>query len=57
MAPLKGASPPVDKLAACPVGGERHLTPGEVEVARTVFGDAIDYSGVQHDAFVMRINK
>lgn len=47
MAPLKGASPPLDKLPACPAGGERHLTPGEVEVARTVFGNAIDYSGVQ----------
>ncbi len=29
------------------MGGERFLTPGEVEIARTVFGDAIDYSGVQ----------
>lgn len=29
------------------MGGERFLTPGEVEVARSVFGDAIDYSGVQ----------
>ena len=49
MAPLKGVAPPPapDRVYACPVGGERHLTPGEVEVARTVFGDAIDYSGVQ----------
>ncbi|MEM7664494.1 MAG: vgr related protein [Pseudomonadota bacterium] len=29
------------------MGGERHLTPGEVAIARTVFGDAIDYSQVQ----------
>lgn len=34
-------------LPACPVGGERHLTPGEVELARTVFGDAIDYGVVK----------
>ena len=33
-------------LPACPVGGERHLTPGEVELARTIFGDAIDYGAV-----------
>jgi hypothetical protein len=36
------ASPP-----ACPVGGERTLTPGEVAVARKVFGDAIDYEKVR----------
>ncbi|GMN01476.1 vgr related protein [Erythrobacter sp. MTPC3] len=29
------------------MGGERHLTPGEVTLARTVYGDAIDYSGVK----------
>ena len=29
------------------MGGERFLTPGEVEIARGVFGDAIDYSQVQ----------
>ncbi|EAQ30176.1 hypothetical protein NAP1_05350 [Erythrobacter sp. NAP1] len=29
------------------MGGERHLTSGEVEIARTVFGDAIDYGSVQ----------
>lgn len=34
-------------LPACPVGGERHLTPGEVELARGIFGDAIDYGAVQ----------
>ena len=34
-------------LPACPVGGERHLTPGEVQIARTVFGDAIDYGAVK----------
>lgn len=32
---------------ACPVGGERTLTPGEVELARTVFGNAIDYAPVR----------
>jgi len=31
----------------CPVGGERPLTPGEIELARTVFGDAIDYAPVR----------
>ncbi|TRD10103.1 vgr related protein [Erythrobacter insulae] len=34
-------------MPACPVGGERHLTPGEVNLARTVFGDAIDYGSVK----------
>ena len=29
------------------MGGERHLTPGEIELARTVFGDAIDYAPVK----------
>lgn len=29
------------------MGGERHLTQGEVSLARTIFGDAIDYSGVK----------
>lgn len=28
------------------MGGERSLTPGEVEIARGVFGDAIDYGSV-----------
>ena len=32
--------------AACPVGGERSLTPGEVDLARSVFGEAIDYAKV-----------
>lgn len=36
------AAPP----PACPVGGERSLTPGEVDIARGVFGDAIDYGAV-----------
>ena len=31
----------------CPVGGERPLTSGEVALARTMFGDAIDYSRVR----------
>lgn len=29
---------------SCPVGGERPLTPGEIELARSMFGTAIDYS-------------
>lgn len=29
------------------MGGERHLTAGEVALARTVFGDAIDYGAVK----------
>lgn len=33
--------------ASCPVGGERALTSGEVALARSVFGDAIDYSEVK----------
>lgn len=32
---------------ACPVGDERHLTQGEVTLARTIFGDAIDYGAVK----------
>ena len=31
----------------CPIGGERALTPGEIALARTVFGDAIDYAPVR----------
>ncbi|AUX70951.1 vgr related protein [Porphyrobacter sp. HT-58-2] len=30
----------------CPVGGERPLTIGEIALARSVFGDAIDYAQV-----------
>lgn len=30
----------------CPAGGERPLTPGEIALARSVFGDAIDYACV-----------
>ena len=37
----KDARPPV-----CPVGGIRPLTPGEVALARSVFGAAIDYPRV-----------
>ena len=33
-----------DTAAVCPIGGERPLTAGEIALARTVFGDAIDYS-------------
>lgn len=29
------------------MGGERSLTPGEIAIARTVFGDAIDYAPVR----------
>lgn len=36
-----------DVAAACPAGGERPLTPGEIALARTIFGDAIDYSPVR----------
>ena len=32
---------------ACPVGGERRLTPGEIALARSVFGTAIDYGPVR----------
>jgi hypothetical protein len=32
---------------ACPVGGERPLTPGEITLARSMFGDAIDYAPVR----------
>lgn len=34
-------------LAPCPAGGERRLTPGEIALARSVFGSAIDYSEVE----------
>ena len=30
----------------CPVGGERHLTEGEIAIAQSVFGNAIDYRKV-----------
>ncbi|MEO0643201.1 MAG: vgr related protein [Pseudomonadota bacterium] len=33
--------------AACPVGRERALTGGEIAIARTVFGDAINYETVR----------
>lgn len=32
--------------ARCPIGGERTLTPGEIALARRIFGDAIDYAPV-----------
>ncbi len=32
---------------ACPVGGERPLTPGEVALVRSVFGTAIDPAAVR----------
>ena len=34
------------EVAPCPVGGERPLTPGEIALARTVFGNALDYGTV-----------
>lgn len=30
----------------CPIGGERPLTPAEITLARSMFGDAIDYAGI-----------
>lgn len=33
--------------APCPIGGERSLTPGEVALARSIFGKAIDYAKVR----------
>jgi hypothetical protein len=35
-----------EAAASCPVGGERPLTEGEVALARSMFGRAIDYSKV-----------
>lgn len=32
---------------ACPVGGERGLTPGEIALSKTIFGNAIDYAPVR----------
>ncbi|MFZ1743659.1 MAG: vgr related protein [Pontixanthobacter sp.] len=37
---------PAENAPACPVGGERPLTAGEVALAKTVFGSSIDYSKV-----------
>ena len=37
------AEPP---LSPCPVGGTRELTPGEIALARSMFGNAIDYTRV-----------
>lgn len=31
---------------SCPVGGERAMTAGEIDLARSVFGNAIDYARV-----------
>lgn len=38
---------PNDEARFCPVGGERGLTPGEVALARSIFGSAIDYESVR----------
>lgn len=35
-----------EAAAACPAGGERPLTSGEIALARTIFGNAIDYGPV-----------
>lgn len=35
-----------DLPPACPVGGQRLLGPGEIALARSIFGDAIDYARV-----------
>ncbi|MDC0886887.1 vgr related protein [Altererythrobacter sp.] len=35
-----------DDLRACPAGGERHLSEGEIALAKSVFGNAIDYAKV-----------
>ena len=35
-----------ETLAACPAGGERLLTPGEIALARSMFGTAIDCAKV-----------
>lgn len=40
--PAAGPAPP----PPCPVGGQRPLTPGEIALARTIFGNAIDYGQV-----------
>lgn len=35
-----------DVVPSCPVGGERALTAGETRLARSIFGNAIDYARV-----------
>ncbi|MFC4255759.1 vgr related protein [Altererythrobacter xixiisoli] len=30
----------------CPVGGERRFTDGEIALARTIFGDVLDYAAI-----------
>ncbi|GAA0765741.1 hypothetical protein FHS52_002017 [Erythromicrobium ramosum] len=39
-------APPLYPDAGCPVGGARSLTTGEVALARSMFGEAIDYARV-----------
>ncbi len=46
MADTAGARGEASPPPACPAGGERALTPGEVALARSVFGDAIEYRRV-----------
>lgn len=44
---MTGAADEIAAPAACPIGGERPLTSGELKIVRSVFGDAIDYSSVR----------
>lgn len=46
MAKAVADAPPLYPYAGCPVGGARALTVGEIALARSVFGDAIDYARV-----------
>lgn len=43
---MPGRPVPEPAPLTCPVGGSRALTAGEVALARSVFGDAIDYAQV-----------
>ena len=45
--PVNGRAEVESTALACPAGGERPLTPGEVALARSVFGGAINYNGVK----------
>ena len=43
---MPGSTLPGAQPLACPVGGSRSLTEGEVALAQSVFGDAINYAQV-----------
>ncbi|MCL9983001.1 MAG: vgr related protein [Erythrobacter sp.] len=43
---MQGHAALVEPSLSCPVGGIRALTPGEIALARSVFGEAIDYTRV-----------